>query len=414
MDTRELKALELAARTRIVWEGDVCHVPSQTGKGRYKVERKADGLTCTCEDFALRQKPCKHVLAAQFVLERAGGDQAPAVDTDAVPVRKTYKQAWTAYNLAQTTEKHRLQVLLHELCQGIPQPPRQGVGRHPVPYADAVFAAAFKVYSTFSCRRFMCDLNDAHAKGYLSRPIHYNRISAYLDNPELTPILQALIAESSRPLQSVEVDFACDSSGFTTSRFVKWYDHKYGAVRQEHDWVKVHLLCGVRTNVITAVTIEDRNAGDAPQFAGLVNATAQTFTIREVSGDKAYSSVENLAVVAGHGGTAYIPFKANATGGKGGLWGKMFHYYSFNREEFLAHYHRRSNVESTFSMLKAKFRDHVRSKTDTAMKNEVLCKILCHNLCVVIQSQCELGIEATFWPEEPTERADILPMARRG
>ena len=27
-----------------------------------------------------------------------------------------------------------------------------------------------------------------------------------------------------------------------------------------------------------------------------------------------------------------------------------------------------------------------RSKTDTAMKNEVLCKFLCYNICVVHQS----------------------------
>ena len=43
-----------------------------------------------------------------------------------------------------------------------------------------------------------------------------------------------------------------------------------------------------------------------------------------------------------------------------------------------------------------KFRDHVRSKTDVAMKNEVLCKVLCHNICCVIQSMYELGIEAHF------------------
>ena len=69
-------------------------------------------------------------------------------------------------------------------------------------------------------------------------------------------------------------------------------------------------------------------------------------------------------------------------------------------------------------MVKAKFRDHVRSKTDTAMKNEVLCKFLCHNICVLIQSQCELGIEPVFWQNEPAEMepagADILPMNRPG
>jgi len=92
---------------------------------------------------------------------------------------------------------------------------------------------------------------------------------------------------------------------------------------------------------------------------------------------------------------------SNTTGRAGGLWEKMFHYYSFNRDEFFAHYHKRSNVETTFSMIKAKFGDAVRSKSDVAMRNEVLAKILAHNICVVIQSQCELGIEPAFWKDAP-------------
>ena len=44
--------------------------------------------------------------------------------------------------------------------------------------------------------------------------------------------------------------------------------------------------------------------------------------------------------------------------------------------------------------------DAVRSRTDVAMKNEALCKIIAHNLCCVIQAQCELGIEAVFFKEE--------------
>jgi hypothetical protein len=30
----------------------------------------------------------------------------------------------------------------------------------------------------------------------------------------------------------------------------------------------------------------------------------------------------------------------------------MFHFYNMHREEFLTHYHKRSNVETTFSMIK--------------------------------------------------------------
>jgi transposase len=320
--------------------------------------------------------------------------------------KKVYRQDWHAYNLAQTTEKHRLQVLLHDLCLGVPEFTRKtGCGRKPVRAADAVFAACFKVYSTVSTRRFACDLKDAHDKGYVSQPIHYNSICAYLENPELTPRLHSLITQSSLPLKAVETDFATDSTGFSTSRFVRWFDEKYGVTRSGHDWVKVHIATGVKTNIVTAVVIEGRSAGDSPQFKPLVKATAENFTIKEVSADKAYSSIENLETVAALGATPYIPFKVNATSAPGGLWEKFFHYYQFNHDDFLARYHKRSNVESTFSMIKAKFRDHIRSRSDAAMVNEALCKILCHNICCVIQSQCELGIEPVFWSEKTSESA---------
>ena len=56
------------------------------------------------------------------------------------------------------------------------------------------------------------------------------------------------------PLKSVEVDFAVDSSGFTTCHFTRWFDHKYGIVKQQHDWVKCHIMCGVKTNIVTEAT----------------------------------------------------------------------------------------------------------------------------------------------------------------
>jgi hypothetical protein len=48
-------------------------------------------------------------------------------------------------------------------------------------------------------------------------------------------------------------------------------------------------------------------------------------------------------------------------------------------------------------MMKAKFGDGVRSKLDVAMKNEVLCKCLCHNICCLIQATYELDLEPVFW-----------------
>jgi transposase len=224
------------------------------------------------------------------------------------------------------------------------------------------------------------------------------KVVQFLENPELTEVLRQLVIESSKPLRAVETEFAVDSSGFGSNKFERWIDEKYGQPKRLSVWTKVHVACGVKTNVVTAVRILDRDAADSPQFRPLLDETAKTFTIREVFADKGYSSYDNHDAVAAHGGTAYIAFKENATAGRGGIFEKMFLYFLFRREEFLAHYHRRSNVESVFSMIKRKFGDAVRSRTETAMVNECLCKLLAHNLCVLIQEQHELGIETEFRP----------------
>ena len=77
----------------------------------------------------------------------------------------------------------------------------------------------------------------------------------------------------------------------------------------KRDWVKVHLVCGVKTNIVTAVEITDRFAADINYFKPLVDATAANFTIQEVGADKAYLSAANLQTVVDHGAMPYIPFK---------------------------------------------------------------------------------------------------------
>src|SRR6516164_3128956 len=155
--------------------------------------------------------------AAAWPVE-ARAQQPPALPAIENGRYSTYPQHWRAYNDAQTHEKDKFLELLHDLCTSVTEPAPAKTGRPRLPLRDAVFAVCFKIYSTLSCRRFMSDIRDAHSKGYLSRVPHFNSICNYLENPELTPILYSLITETSLPLKSVEVDFAADSSGFTTSR----------------------------------------------------------------------------------------------------------------------------------------------------------------------------------------------------
>jgi transposase len=395
--------MQIAKVARIDRKGDAFLVPSMSGNGRYTVNPIAG--TCTCPDHAERHCRCKHQWAVQFAAQRetlVNSDGSTTV-TETVAIkaikRTTYAQDWPKHNEAQTNEQDQFKRLLAALCANIKTPPPKSAkgGRPRIPLSDAVFSVVFKIYSTFSARRFISDLRAAHADGLIGRLPHFNSIFHYLEDPEMFDVLKSLVAESAKPLASVESSFAADSSGFATSRFVRWFDHKYGVVRTDHDWVKIHVMSGVRTNVVTAVEIKDRNAGDVTQLPELMETTAKNFTMAEVLADKAYTSILNMEEAARHGATPIIDFKKNAKDRHGdGIWRKMFHYFSFHRDEFMARYHQRSNVESTFAMVKAKFGDAVRSRTDVAMKNEALCKLLAHNICCLISALYELGIDPTF------------------
>src|SRR5205807_4325436 len=120
-------------------------------------------------------------------------------------------------------------------------------------------------------------------------------------NPELKPILMDMIETSAEPLKAVEHDFAADSTGFSTCRYERWFDHKHGGTRFKRDFVKVHIMCGVKTNIVTAVEIHGQDASDSPLLPPLLDTTRKVFEVREVSGDKGYLSYKNARTIANAG-----------------------------------------------------------------------------------------------------------------
>lgn len=389
MNLREIKGKQIAQMCQIQKKDEYNWiVPSQSGHGVYKVSKFGKDLKCTCPDYELRQKSCKHVYAVmELVLkwfDNKGNEATLTIK------KKVYSQDWAKYNLNQEQEKPKFMELLQDLCQEVPEP-TYNFGRPKVPIRDLLFASALKVYSQFSLRRFRSDLQTAKEKQLIEQTPSRSSIAEFMQDEAITPILSKLVQISALPLRSVEDAFAVDSSGFRTTKFGEYCKEVHGT-KQKHEWIKCHIICGVKTNIITAVEVGfEHHSADSPQFIPLVNATADMgFIMNEVSADKAYSSVDNYNAVQQIGGQAYIPFKSNTTGysskSKGHrarLWRRMFWYYQLKNEEFLAHYHKRSNVESTFFMLKAKFGDLIRSKTKTAQINELLLKVLCHNIVVV-------------------------------
>lgn len=397
IESRENRGLKIAAMLKMQ-KGKCWTVPSQSGVGCYSVNPAA--RTCSCPDFQTRNVTCKHQIAVQIVIERETKPDGSTKTTKIV--RMTYSQQWSSYDAAQTHEAERFEDLLCRLCAGIEQP-TQTIGRPQLPLADVVFALALKTYSTVSGRRATSYIRGAEARGLIDRTPHYSSAFRRLESKELTPLLKALIEQSARPLSVIETKLAIDSTGFATNTYSRWYDHKWGKVRSEQKWIKLHLMTGTTTNIITAAEATAYESGDAPQLPALLERSAQTFDIQEVSADKAYSSKRNLRAIVAAGAMPYIPFKEGTKAVPGikteqdELWAKMWYYYNFRRDDFLSHYHVRSNVETTMSMIKAKFGGSVRAKLPISQVNETLLKCLCHNLCVLVQSIYELDLEPIFW-----------------
>jgi transposase len=404
LSEREQKAVAIATHTHLTRKpNNTWIVPSQSSAKTYTVDPDPESPRCNCPDFEARQLRCKHIYAVEIILQRkvtVSNDGQTQTVTETVTVKRKYTQDWQSYNAAQQTEKSHFLGLLYQLCSKVEEP-IQAMGRPRLPLRDMLFAVTYRTYTMMSARRFTSDMRDALAKGYVSKAPSFNSVFHYLQMGSLTPYLKQLIAESAMPLKSIEEDFAIDSSGFSTTRFVRWFDVKYGNTEDWHDWLKMHLMCGVKTHIVTSVEMSNATANDSPFYKPLLQQTEKAgFKMKEVSADKGYISMKNLQATVDVGATPFIPFKSNQQPDRGtDLWSKMFFYYNYKRDEFLAHYHKRSNVESVFQMIKSKFGERLKSKTTTAQVNEALCKVLCHNLCVVIQSMYELNITPEFMSE---------------
>lgn len=407
---RQQRGLEIAATARIERKGNAWSVPSQTMNGRYTVVKAGDELRCSCPDYELRGQTCKHGFAVEFVMRRETAPDGTVTETRAA--RVTYAQHWSAYNAAQTCEKDMFCALLKDLVSSVPTP-EQKRGRPSLPLADLLFAAAFKVYSTVSARRFMTDLRAAATNGDIDSVPHFNTVLNVLERESVTPILTELITRSALPLKALETQFAVDSTGFGTQCFYRHYNAKYGHDQYSRDYLKLHAIIGTKTNVVVAAHVTDRDTHDSPILPQLAQTAAQHFNVEQISADKGYSSHKNIDAIAALGAQPFVAFNGNAKGTSNNpLWNKLFHFFQMNRDEFLTSYHRRSNAETTFSAIKRKFGDIIRSKTAIAQRNELLLKVLCHNLVCMVHEIHESGVTAMF-PALVPSCTKTLPPAQK-
>ena len=250
-----------------------------------------------------------------------------------VKERRVYGRDWHKYSEAQTHEAEDVLGLLGGISDLVNEievrhRPCRDRGRPRSPLGSMLFALIYKAFLGQSARRVHSQLRLVARSGYMPRsgpsdsgigrvgdgepwiPC-FNSINGYYGLDWLTPVLLELISVTATPVRSVETDFTMDATGCSTHSFMRWVDYRTESEVKEHGWVKLHMMCGALTNVITRAAVSPSDVHDRLLFRELFLETARHFRLRKLTADMACLSGPNYELARDFDVRLYVPFKSN-------------------------------------------------------------------------------------------------------
>lgn len=316
--------------------------------------------------------------------------------------KRTYPQDWPQYERACSREKLMFFRLLKDAVDHLEVGYEyKGNGRPPVYYGDIIKSLCIRTYSSYSSWRAESELKIARSMGIIDQVYKRSTLNKHLKNSKITPLLHQLYKVIAEPIAPLELYFAVDATGISNKygnpHWIK-IRHTKEELKQRKEYSKLHIITGCKTNIITKAFITKGNTHESPYLKPLLDETARYFDIKEVMADAGYLSKENVKAITSIGAVPFIWGKRNVNVPMKGYspWGAMLRLWKKHQMYFAEHYHKRSNVESTFSMLKRKFGDYCRAKTPVSQENEILAKIVCHNAVVLAEALLTYDLKPEF------------------
>lgn len=330
-------------------------------------------------------------------------DSQTILENYAPAKKKVYSQQWSIYEKACSQEKLMFLKILKDAVDYLNiENSYKGNGRPPAYYDDIVKSICIKAYSNYSSWRAESDLKIARAMGIIDFVPRRSTLNKYMQNEMVTGMLHKLYKIIAEPLSLVEVYFCADATGigkaYGNQHWIK-VRHTKEEMKQARDYKKLHIVSGVKTNIICSAKITEGNRHESPYFKSLIDDTAKIFDVKEVSADAGYLSKDNVKAVSDIGAVPYIMPKKNVnvpSKGRASAWGGMLRLWKNYQMFFAEHYHKRSNVESTFSALKRKFGGFCRCKKPESQENEILAKIVCFNASVLAEALLSYDLRKGF------------------
>lgn len=316
-----------------------------------------------------------------------------------------------------------------EAKAGTPKVVSLNAGRIPTPAATRAAALLFKVANGLSADE-MRSVYDALIKQgalRLPAPPHPNTLTEWMNDPQVTKVLESWIPMTAAPFVRREVGAIIDSSKISQMRTASYKEVAYGTdERPAAQWMKCHTIVGVETTIVMAVAFSaNSGAGvaDVNFVKPLVNAAREVFALQFLLGDKGYYSGNVIEWLWKETHIrAVVPVKKNINrledNRKGDAYDtvrELIMWYDNHPREFHEVYRLRPKIESFFSVLKHVAQGYCWSRGRiikdvptkgrfspmekgpcTAWKNEALCKFLFMNLRTTGLLEEETGVQIDY------------------
>ncbi|MBT5022293.1 transposase [Candidatus Woesearchaeota archaeon] len=309
-----------------------------------------------------------------------------------------YPRNWKKYFEARQNHWNDSIKLIHELIKMLNiKTYGSRRGRPPIPIKDKIFLCIQKVLRgvTYDSHAQLIEL--AYYKNYTTTIPRPHSVADFMNEIQLTPILERLVTMSALPVAHFEKSFSIDSTGISTFDKSQWIKIRLD-YKKHRDYKKLHAISGNRTNIIVAARVTHGTQADSPMLTPLLDIAKEKFNIKWFCADKAYSSRANTQAVTEAGAVPFLMPKKNfKTRSKGfPAWNKMIRMFRKQESYFRQFYHKRSNVETSFAMIKRRISNSVSSKNSVAQINEALCLVIAHNILVLINSMYCDQLEIKF------------------
>lgn len=179
---------------------------------------------------------------------------------------------------------------------------------------------------------------------------------------------------------------AGDATGFSTKRYVKWYDARKRRKKRKA-FRKLHDIVHVKSKAILSMHVTNGTRNDSPYLKMMLKSIP--YGEGDLCLDRAYLSRENCNLIAKKGRTPYIKPKSStrvkARGSQ--AWRSMIRLYRADREEFDKHYHKRSIAEVPYSVIKRVFGYTLTSLRWITQRIELFIKVIIYNIDIAIKEQ---------------------------